>query len=58
VGSEAWVMQYPNYYKPEIVITATYTWRGGAPVTETTPIEIGSLWSLPQWINATRERDA
>ena len=57
VGSEAWVMEYPNYYKPELVITATFTWRGGEPVAETTLIEIGDLWSRPQWFNATSNRD-
>lgn len=57
VGSEAWVMKYPNYFKPEFAITATYTWPGGTSITEVTPIEIGDLWSLPQWINACRERD-
>jgi hypothetical protein len=57
MASEEWVMRNPNYYKPRLMITASYTWRGGTPITEMTPIEIDSLWSLPQWINATRKRD-
>lgn len=56
IGSEAWVRENPNYYKPRFTITVSYTWSGGEPVNEDTPIEVDGLWSLAEQIRANQDR--
>jgi hypothetical protein len=56
IGSETWIRQHPNPYKPRFTITVTYTWPGGGQVTEDTPIEVNSLWSLAQQLRANQDR--
>jgi hypothetical protein len=56
LGSETWIRENPNYYKPSFTITVSYTWSGGGPIKEDTPIEVHSLWSLAQQIRANQDR--